>query len=214
MSTQLRLAPYPEQQAGWPTEGRHILAQHDAETIVVYHAYQPESADWAVEHQRFGGPWSFDRMSWIKPDFLWLMYRSDWARKPGQERVLAVTLKRAGFEAILASMVESRYHPEIHGPDRAAWRQRGKAAQVRMQWDPDHTPTGEKTRRRAIQLGLRREASRRYATEWTLRIDDVTAFVHTQREHAQPSRTAMLQLPEERLYQPRDPEVWRRLRLS
>ena len=36
----------------WPKEGRHILAQYDADSIVVYQAYCPEIAKYAVEHQR------------------------------------------------------------------------------------------------------------------------------------------------------------------
>lgn len=36
----------------WPKEGRHILAQYDEDSIVVYQAYCPEIAKYAVEHQR------------------------------------------------------------------------------------------------------------------------------------------------------------------
>jgi hypothetical protein len=31
--------PYLTQQARWPHDGRHILAQYDASSVVVYHAY-------------------------------------------------------------------------------------------------------------------------------------------------------------------------------
>jgi hypothetical protein len=37
-------------------------------------------------------------MTWIKPSFLWMMYRCGWATKPGQERVLAIQITREGFE--------------------------------------------------------------------------------------------------------------------
>jgi hypothetical protein len=37
-------------------------------------------------------------MTWIKPSFLWMAYRSGWGTKPGQERVLAIKIKRSGFE--------------------------------------------------------------------------------------------------------------------
>ena len=46
------------------------LVAYDDETIVVYQAYRPDIAAYAVEHEQFGGPWSFGRMSWIKPNFL------------------------------------------------------------------------------------------------------------------------------------------------
>jgi hypothetical protein len=59
---------YDTQRARWPSAGRHILAHYDDKTIVVYQAYQPAIAEFAVTHQRFGGPgFSFTRMSWVKP---------------------------------------------------------------------------------------------------------------------------------------------------
>ena len=86
MNTTLKTAPYTEHAPVWPQSGRHIMAQFDADTIVVYQAYRPAIAGFAVEHQRFGGEFSFSRMSWIKPNFLWMMFRSGWASKEGQEQ--------------------------------------------------------------------------------------------------------------------------------
>jgi hypothetical protein len=60
---------YEAQRSRWPASGRHILAQYDDKTIVVYQAYQRAIAEFAVTHQRFGGPsFSFERMSWVKPN--------------------------------------------------------------------------------------------------------------------------------------------------
>ena len=51
---------------------------------------------------RFGGDkFSFSRMSWIKTNFLWMMFRCGWATKPGQECVLTVRLSHDGFNTIL-----------------------------------------------------------------------------------------------------------------
>jgi Domain of unknown function (DUF4291) len=115
------LAPYSEQSARWPARGRHILAQFDVDTILVYQAYRPEIAVWAVNHQRFGGPFSFSRMSWIKPNFLWMMFRCGWATKEGQEHVLAVRLTRTLFDLILKQAVPSSFVPELYA-DHAAWQ--------------------------------------------------------------------------------------------
>lgn len=47
---------YMEQQEKvWPKEGKHILAQYDEESIVVYQAYCPAIADYAVKHQKWVG---------------------------------------------------------------------------------------------------------------------------------------------------------------
>ena len=71
----LRTEPYLVQGARWPTSGRHILAQFDDESVVVYQAYKPAIGQFAAKNGYFGGEWSLSRMSWIKPNFLWMMYR-------------------------------------------------------------------------------------------------------------------------------------------
>jgi hypothetical protein len=88
--TSLALEAYAAQNARWPSTGRHVLAQYDDDAVVVYQAYRPSIGAFAAEHGYFGGEFSLSRMSWIKPNFLWMMYRCGWARKEGQERVLAL----------------------------------------------------------------------------------------------------------------------------
>lgn len=48
-------------------------------------------------------------MTWIKPSFLWMMYRCGWASKTGQERVLAIDIKREAFDYIVKHAVLSHY---------------------------------------------------------------------------------------------------------
>jgi hypothetical protein len=173
---------YEVQRARWPAAGRHILAHYDAETIVVYQAYQPAIAEFAVAHQRFGGPdFSFARMSWVKPNFLWMMYRSGWGTKPGQEATLAVRIRREAFDAILDEAVHSTFVLDVYG-SQEDWRAAGARSSVRLQWDPDHDPHGVPVERRAIQLGLRGETLRQYATAWVVEIEDISSFVREQRE--------------------------------
>lgn len=175
----------------WPEEGRHVLAQYDEESVVVYQAYCPEIADYAVKHQKFGGgKFSYGRMSWIKTNFLWMMYRSGWATKSGQERVLAVWVRREGFDKILSYALTGRDEKE-----RNVAR-----TPVRLQWDPDHTPSGTSEQRRAIQLGLRDEVLASYGSEWIVEIRDVTEFVQTQYEHVKKGELSELLVAEERVY--------------
>ena len=191
---------YSAQSAAWPQSGRHILAQYDDATVLVYQAYRPAIADYAVRHQRFGGEFSYGRMSWVKPNFLWMMYRSGWAAKEGQERILAVTLKRGFFEDLLAQAVASSFAPGRHA-ERADWQRAVEHSDVRLQWDPDHDPHGKPLARRAIQLGLRGDALRRYGTTDLLAITDVTDFVATQRAQLGGDLGALV-VPEERVYAP------------
>ena len=65
----LKTERYNDQVTHWPQEGRHIMAQFDDESIVVYQAYRPAIGSFAVQHSHFGGEFSYSRMSWIKPTF-------------------------------------------------------------------------------------------------------------------------------------------------
>ena len=195
----MRTAPYIDVEATWPGSGRHILATHDEETVVVYQAYRPAIGRYAASYQRFGGEYRFNRMSWIKPNFLWMMYRSGWGTKEGQEVVLAVTIPRTLFDEILATAVPSTFDSSRHR-DMDEWKRALATSEVRLQWDPDHAPDGSPLKRRAIQLGLRGEILRRYAEKEVIRIEDVSGFVSEQREAMNASRE--LSVPVEAVYQP------------
>ena len=69
-----------------PKDGQHIVSHQTEEQIVVYQAYKPSIAEYAVKHQVLGGSdFSYSRMSWIKPNFLWMMFRCSWAEKENQK---------------------------------------------------------------------------------------------------------------------------------
>ena len=125
----LPTAPYLEQLAHWPAEGQHVLAHADAQSIVVYQAYRPAIGEYAIRHGHLGGPdFSYNRMSWIKPNFLWMMYRSGWGTKPGQEITLGLRLKRNFFDQVMQQAVpstydENRYTPreDVYVPAISGW---------------------------------------------------------------------------------------------
>ena len=82
--------PYLVQNPLWPKTGRVLLAQTDSESVIVYQAYQPTTGHFAAKYGYFGNGFSMSRMTWIKPNFLWMMYRSGWGTKEGQEVTLAI----------------------------------------------------------------------------------------------------------------------------
>src|SRR4051794_36797938 len=92
-----------------------IRADYDADTIVVYQAYRAAIAIPAIKQQRFVPPFSLNRMTWIKPSFLWMMERCGWAQKAGQEYVLAVRITRAGWEEALSQAVLTHAEKSIYG---------------------------------------------------------------------------------------------------
>jgi hypothetical protein len=195
----LLLKSYHQALADLPSLGRHIAAYQYAEQIVVYQAYKPGIARYAVEHQQLGGPeFSLNRMSWIKTNFLWMMYRSGWAGKENQERVLALHLPKSTFVEVLEQAVHSSFTPENY-PSHEAWQSQLATKPVRLQWDPEHDALGNKLERRAIQLGLKGDVLQRVIAETTL-IEDITDFVIEQKQWVDNRQLEHLQIPAETIY--------------
>lgn len=191
--------PYQSQRVRWPQAGQVILAQYDEETVVVYQAYNPAIGKFAAEHGYLGGDFKLGRMTWIKPNFLWMMYRSGWGTKAEQEVTLAIRLRRTAFDQILRSAVPSTFQPEIYQTE-SDWKRQVATSDVRSQWDPDHNPYGNPIERRAIQLGLRGDTVRKYAREWIIEIEDISDFVSEQRNFLTRSKISSLRTPRETIY--------------
>lgn len=207
----LSWAPWSQTQTTWPTQGRHILATFNDDSVVVYQAYRPSIAAWAVAHGRLGGPeFSLSRMSWVKPNFLWMMHRSSWATAKDQERVLALRVDRAALCGWLSSSVASSCPA---GQDPTAWRAALSATDVVVQWDPDHDPMGRPLTRRAVQVGLRGDALRALADTALRAVEDITDHVVVERGHRAAPDHATLQVPAERVL-PVAPDLARHLMLD
>lgn len=179
---------------------REIRADHDRATIVMYQAYPDAIADVAVKQQRFGPPFSLGRMTWIKPSFLWLMHRSNWGRKSGQERTLAVRIRRESWHEALRLAVLTAFEPRAHGtPEK--WRQAFEAAPVLVQWDPERSLRGASLPYDSIQIGVGRTVISRYVEEWIVSIEDLTPRVQKLRRLLDEGRAAQA----ERLCPPEKP---------
>ncbi|MDR6463689.1 DUF4291 domain-containing protein [Chryseobacterium sediminis] len=193
----IRLKKYKEQLQEWPEQGHHIMAQYDDEKIIVYQSYRKEIGEFAVKNQFFGGAFSLERMTWIKPNFLWMMYRNGWGRKEGQEYVLAIHLKKEAFRKYLENAVYSSYNKKL-GISREEWKEQVTTSSVRLQWDPDHDPFGNKLERRAIQIGLRNEFTRSFAKDDIILIENISDFVKEQYQFVLNDDLDNLIIPEER----------------
>ena len=195
----LPTSSYAEQLKRWPPSGQHILAQFDDETIIVYQAYRPEIGRFAVEKGFFGGEFRYSRMSWIKPNFLWMMYRSQWGQSEGQEVVLALRIKRKFFDSLLAQAVPSSFDSRKFA-SREEWAAAVEKSDVRLQWDPDHMPNGEKCERRAIQLGLRGTTLEAYGKRELVEVIHMSDFIAEQRQHIRDWKNGTLFTPTESVY--------------
>ena len=171
--------------------GRHtheVRALHTDETITVYQAYSERIAGPALVAGTFVPPFKRERMTWIKPSFLWMMYRCGWGAKPDQKRVLAVDISREGFESALARSCLSHQDHRRHA-SREEWQAELAASPVRVQWDPERSTTLAPLEHRALQLGLSGPAVAGYVDEWITGVDDVTALAHEVRALVRDRRT-------------------------
>jgi hypothetical protein len=193
-----------------PAPSHQIRAVYDDTTIRVYQAYSDVIADSALSRGAFiSPPFKMERMTWIKPSFLWMMYRAGWGFKdPGQSRILAIDITRTGFEWALAHSCPS--HP-IAGLTFEEWNQLKHDRSVRIQWDPERDLSMQALPHRAIQIGLSKDAVVRYVNQWIQDIADVTPLAHA--IHAlianQKIDEAQSMLPKERPYLPGAPLIFR-----
>ena len=172
--------------------------QYD-EYIVVYQSYKKSIAEFAIENQKFGGnDFSFSRMSWIKPNFLWMMYRCGWAEKENQERVLAIWLKKESFIEILENSTFTSFKSDFFKTEND-WREELTKKKVRLQWDPEHDYLGNKIERKAIQLGINGELLKKYSEEYIECILDITDFVKEQKLNIEQNKIDKLLIPKERI---------------
>ncbi|NIA00508.1 DUF4291 domain-containing protein [Massilia sp. CCM 8734] len=179
---------------------RQIRAVYDDATIRVYQAYSNEVAEAALARGTFvSPPFKMERMTWIKPSFLWMMYRAGWGFKDdGQRRILAIDISRDGFAWALEHGCLSHAEGDAEGPvelnkDRYP---------VRIQWDPERDMHLHKLGYRSIQIGLSKEAVSLYVTQWVRVITDVTPLAHEIHALVQAGRLdeARARLPVERVY--------------
>jgi hypothetical protein len=84
-------------------------------------------------------------MTWVKTNFLWMMYRSKWGTKHDQQRTLAVWIKRSSFEQLMSRAVVNKSHEEMKAGEKYK-KPKGARGTVRLQWDPDHRPDGSEVR--------------------------------------------------------------------
>jgi len=191
-----------------------IRADFDRETIVIYQAYPPAIADAALAARRFVAPFSFQRMTWIKPSFLWLMHRSNWGLKSGQERILSVRVTRSGWEKALSLSVLTSFEASVFRSPQD-WDEHFRRATVHAQWDTERSLRGAGLPYFSIQIGLSRHVIAEYVEEWVVGLEDLTPRVRKVHDLLQKGQAdkAKRHLPPERVY-PVSPEVGRALLIT
>ena len=180
-------------------KSNEIRAVFNEETIRVYQAFNKDIVDEAISIGTFGHKFKMDRMTWIKPSFLWMMYRCGWASKDNQESVLAIDIKREGFEELLKYAVPSVYQEKKFG-SQTYWKYKLDHSDVIMQWDPERDIYGDPLSIRSLQLGLRGEILKKYVNEWIVSISDITEYVKNLKEMIDNNQDINDLLPKEKIY--------------
>jgi Domain of unknown function (DUF4291) len=210
----MKTETYIAQKKRLPETGKQIIGSFDNNTIIVYQAFNHHIAEYAVKHQSFGGPhYSFNRMSWIKPGFLWMMHRAGWAAKEQQQHILAISLPIIHFKTILKQATISSYDATLF-TSHYEWKKELDRTEVRLQWDPDHDPYGSQEERKAIQIGMKRDILRQFCTEWITGIEDITGFVKSEHEKVLNHVIDDLNIPYEEVLELNDTIIEKRIGIT
>ncbi|MGH1339509.1 MAG: DUF4291 domain-containing protein [Aureispira sp.] len=180
---------------------QEIRAHYNKDTITVYQAYKQQIALNALANNKFEKPFSFHRMTWIKPSYLWLMARSNWGTKSNQEYILGIELKRAYWEQALSKGILTHPDKNVYTSGKE-WDLAFQQAPIHLQWDPERTLRNAKLPIRSIQVGIGRSLIEAYNTEWITRIVDYTPLtkkINALRKKGKYKEAKRL-LPVERVY--------------
>lgn len=180
---------------------QEIRGVFDNKTITIYQAYNKNIALPALKNNKFEEPFSFNRMTWIKPSYLWLMERSNWGTKSNQEYILGIKIKRECWEKALSLGVLTHPDEQVYR-NGLEWEEKFKQALVHIQWDPERTIRGAKLQERTIQVGISKSLINKYNDEWITEILDLTPLTKKIRELIKVGKIKEAQrlLPKEKNY--------------
>ncbi len=188
---------------------KEIFACYDKQCIRIYQAYNEIIAKEAVKLQTFGDSWNFNRMTWIKPSFLWMMYRSNWGTKKNQNNILAIDIYREKFDELISKAVLTS--PDSKLFDGSDWEKAFTETSVYCQWDPDRNINGDAINRAAIQIGLKGCLLKDFAETGIKSITDITPLVKKLNDERKRGKLSAKNLPKEKLYEIKDLKIRKRL---
>lgn len=191
---------------------KEVFAQYDRQCLRVYQAYNPTIAKEAIALQRFGENFNLNRMTWIKPSFLWMMYRSNWGTKKNQECILALDIYQEKFEELLQKAVLTS--PDSSDYTGSQWEKAFQETTVYCQWDPDRNINGNAIHRAAIQIGLKGSTLRDFLDMGIYQIEDMTPLVKKWNEQRKNGKLNSKNLPIEKIYPIKDKKIRNRLNMA
>lgn len=180
---------------------KEVRAYYTEDFIRVYQAYGDNIVQDIEKKGTFSQPsFSFSRMTWIKPSFCWMMYRSGWGYKDAkQNNILAIDMTHEGFLWCLKHAVLSKKHSDLSIEEFIKLKENSP---VVIQWDPERDIQFNKLDYRSIQIGIKGEAVEKYVNEWIVNIKNITEECQHIKDLIDDKEIekAKLLLPEERIY--------------
>ncbi|KAK4213288.1 hypothetical protein QBC37DRAFT_316541 [Rhypophila decipiens] len=181
--------PYKQIRAHLSDSTSSSSENESEQTITVYQAYNRAIAEAAVSSQKLNASPKFKvnaRMTWIKPSWGWMLYRSGYSYKDSrQERILALKMRLNDFwnllrRAELTHTSEARFVGVRARASRRDQRKlteqqpREKSDKVKVQWDPERSIRLERLDYRSIQIGIPGSLTEKWCEEMIVGIEDVT----------------------------------------
>ena len=142
------------------------------------------------------------------------MNRSNWGQKSGQQKTLAVRIKRTGWEKALSLGVLTHPEQSVY-PNPTEWDMQFKDAHVHIQWDTERSLRGAGLNQYSIQVGISRHLIREFVEQWIVSIQDLSPTVSKIHQFLKTGneKNAKRLLPLERVY-PVDPQVGKQILIS
>ncbi len=170
----LPLRPWSEVERTVPHVGRPLLACFDEATVTVFAAHRPEIGAWAIDHGTLGGPaWRGDRIARFRLSLPRVMSRSERGERAGKEVLLAIALRRDGFDAVLRQAVHWREFPASIFGTRGKWRLATRYTEVVVDFAPDCAPDGSDLPRMTPRFGVRGHALKAMLSDWVVGVRDL-----------------------------------------
>ncbi len=184
----LPVAPWSEVNARLPSRGRALLANFDDETVTVFTAHGAQIAEHALREGAFGGDsWRAGRMTRFRLCFGDLYHHTAGGTVPGKEHLLAVTLRRDKFDALLRQVIHWREFPVGIFETKGQWRLATRYAQAVMDWRTERTPTGRELGRSCVRFGVRDHLQKSFNSDWIVGISAVEKLVEGWRSGGDPN---------------------------
>lgn len=155
---------------------RQIFANYNDDCIRLYQIFSKEISSSLMATFKFGKAFNYNRVTWVKPSFLWTMQRSKFLSTKGEASVLAINIKRDCFERLLENSHIANPVLGAYFNSEKEFSKESREQPNTVQWDPDKNIIGKRLNRRALQLGLHPK-SHQIFEENIVAVADVTPLV-------------------------------------